>query len=228
MCLRTGLPDHHAHGVPVEWRPVPVHKRSPQLGFCKTPVICATVSPALPTLLQARTVLVHLSKQPPQRLAIIRISRGCRCRRRSRLLRNRRAAMAPLWRRPMTIIRWRRGSHPKPVVAARFLLLGSRVVARTRGRGSAIISRVLVRAGRRSAVVRRRGTRAITVVGAVVEALGGKVVALAGSRWSRFVVVWTRGAGAWRTRGRRWLLTIRHHLRRLPPIHQFIVSSRAQ
>lgn len=107
------------------------------------------------------TILIHSDKQPPQRLAIIRIPWRRRRRRWPTLLRNRRPPMISLGRWSMSVIRRRRA----PDAISGVLPAAAIAIARVR-------ARVLECAGRRAAFVACRTRR---VVLAIVLALAGEV-----------------------------------------------------
>ena len=140
------------------------------------------------------TVFVYGAKQPPQRLAIIRVPRRRRCWRRPRLLRQLRSSMVALWWRAMAIVcGWRRSNAHSVVLPRVVPPVVPRVAAECARWGPAVISTTTACAAPTSAV-------------AVIWA---RIVSLARDSWRRLVVVGARGAGARGTRGRGCVL--RHH-----------------
>lgn len=97
----------------------------------------------------------------------------------------------------MAIICWGRRSHTKSLVAAGFLpRVEAGILCAT------VVSRVLVCAGWRPAFITSPAAAPTTTTTTTVVAIvGAGVVALAGDRRRGLVVVWARGACAWRARG---------------------------
>ena len=108
--------------------------------------------------------------------------------------------MIPLGRRPISIIRWWRRSNAQSAV-------GSRVVP-------AVVPRVVECAGWGSAVISTASCSC--AASAAVALVWSVIVSLRGGCGGGLVVVWARGAGAWRTGCGR---VLRHHRGSLVPVN---------